>query len=271
MERVEYSTVEWSFEEETGIGRLTMDRPESLNALSDALIDDIIDGFEEFAAVDEDGDGVSVRAIVLEGAGDDAFCVGGDVKEIREKGSKSFPGATGKGNRLMDTIEEAGPPVIAKIDGYCLGGGMEIALACDFRFASERSTLGLPEVNIGIFPGSSGTQRLAQLVPPNRAKEIIMTGGHYSPVEFLDDGILDEVVPANELDQTVTDFASEIADRPPLAIRAIKDVVNNAREVGLQQGTRYATNAYLPLLETEDHETALDAALSDEEPDWVGR
>lgn len=267
----EFSTIEWAFDEETGIGRVTLDRPDSLNAMSDQLINDLIAGFCAFDEVNAEHDGVAVRAIIIEGAGDKAFCVGGDVAEIQEQGSDAFPGASGQGNALMDTIEDAAPPVIAKIDGYCLGGGLEIALSCDFRFASERSTFGFPEINLGIFPGSSGTQRLATHVPPNRAKEILMTGDEYSADVFAEEGIIDEAVPAEDLEETVINFADRISDRAPLAIQAIKDVVDNAREVGPRQGARYVTKSYLPLLKTEDHKRALKAAFEDRNIEFQGK
>lgn len=271
MSEREFSTIEWTFDDETGIGRVTMDRPNSLNAMSDQLIDDIIAGFGAFKEVDAEHEGVAVRSVILEGTGEKAFCVGGDVTEIQERGSDAFPGASGRGNDLMYAIEDAGPPVIAKIDGYCLGGGLEIALACDFRFASERSTFGFPEINLGIFPGSSGTQRLATHVSPNRAKEILMTGDKYSAEDFADEGIIDDVVPSGKLEVTVMDFANQIGDRAPLAIRAIKDVVNNAREVGPRQGARYVTKAYLPLLKSDDHERALAAAFEDKDVEFEGK
>ena len=271
MSKRDFSTIEWSFNDETGIGRVTMARPDSLNAMSDQLIDDLIEGFDAFAEIDAEMQGVAVRSIILEGAGEKAFCVGGDVTEIQEQGSDAFPGASGRGNDLMYAIENAAPPVVAKIDGYCLGGGLEIALACDFRFASERSTFGFPEINLGIFPGSSGTQRLATHVSPNRAKEILMTGDEYSAETFAEEGIIDTVVSADKLEETVSDFANRLSDRAPLAIRAIKDVVDNAREVGPRQGARYVTKAYLPLLETEDHERALEAAFEDRNIEFQGK
>lgn len=271
MSEREFSTIEWAFDDKTGIGRVMMNRPDSLNAMSDQLIDDLIAGFDAFEEIDAEREGVAVRSVILEGSGEKAFCVGGDVKEIQEQGSDAFPGASGRGNDLMYAIEDAAPPVIAKIDGYCLGGGLEIALACDFRFASERSTFAFPEINLGIFPGSSGTQRLATHVSPNCAKEILMTGDEYSADDFSDEGILDRVVSAEELESTVTDFANRIGDRAPLAIRAIKDVVDNAREVGPRQGARYVTNAYLPLLKTDDHEKALAAAFEDKDIEFQGK
>lgn len=271
MPKKEFSTIEWTFDDETGVGRMKMDRPDSLNAMSSQLIDDLITGFTAFEEVDSERDGVAIRSVVLEGAGEKAFCAGGDVTEIQEQGSDAFPGASGRGNDLMYAIEDAAPPVIAKIDGYCLGGGLEIALACDFRFASKRSTFGFPEINLGIFPGSSGTQRLATHVSPNRAKEILMTGDEYSAEVFANEGIVDAVVSADDLEGTVNDFVNRIADRAPLAIRAIKDVVDNAREVGPRQGARYVTNAYLPLLETEDHKLALAAAFEDQDVEFQGK
>lgn len=266
-----FSTIQWSFDKKTGVARITMDRPDALNAMSNELMDDLVSGFEALAETDAEADGVGVRVLVLEGAGNKAFSVGGDIKQIQQHGSDQFPGATGKGDEVMDAIETFPAPVIAKVDGYCLGGGFEIALSCDFRYASTDSTFGFPEINLGIFPGSSGTQRLSLYVEPNRAKELIMTGKQVSAEEMATDGVVDAVYPSSELDAAVDDFAAELAEQPPLAIRAIKDVCNVANEVGPAVGKQYVTNTWMPLLDTADHETALAAAFDDSVAEFEGK
>lgn len=262
----EFDTITWAFDEDTGIGHMVMDRPDALNALSAALREDIIGGFEAFAALDDDADGVAVRAVILEGAGDRAFSAGADITEFEDANPGVF-----NPSPLYDIPEEYQAPVIAKIDGFALGGGLELALACDFRIASERSNVGQPEIDIGFIPGGGGTQRLAALVGPARAKEICMTGDHIPAEQAATEGILDSVYPVDALDEEVEAFAEKLASKPPLAIRAVKDVVNMFNETGLREGRRYESRAIDTLRETADHKEGVAAFSEDREPEWQGK
>lgn len=266
MSQRSFEAIDWAFDEETGIGRITLDRPDSLNAVSDQMREDIVDGFEEFAVIDDEATGVAVRVVVIEGAGDKAFCAGADVDEFSEIRPGVFELAD-----FHDAIEGFGAPVVAKIDGYCLGGGLEIALDCDFRVASDRSTFGSPEIDIGLIPGGGATQRLAELVGPARAKEIVMLGDRISAEEAESDGLLTAVYSEDQFEMEAESFVEDVADGPPLAMRAGKDVINMTQEMDLAAGRRYEHRAYLSLLETEDHEEGNTAFGEDREPQWQGR
>ncbi len=262
----DYQTIEWSYNDDTGVGRIILDRPDALNALSTQLRDDIIAGIEAFKAIDEEASGVAVRMAVLEGAGDTAFCAGADIEEFEA----TQPGVFDPSD-LYSTVADYGAPIIAKIDGYCLGGGLELALACDFRYASERSELGQPEIDLGIIPGGGGTQRLPRIVGASRAKELCMTGTHLPAREAAAEGIIDSVHPHDDLDTAVTDFVATVCEKPPLAVRAVKDTVDMSHRTGLSEGLRYEHRAFRMLQATADHDEGVAAFSEKREPDFKGR
>lgn len=270
MNAYETETIQWSFDEQTGIGTLVLDRPNSLNALSAQLRKDIIEGFEKFADLDADTrtteQGVSVRAIIIEGSGDRAFCAGADINEFSKVNIGVFDPGT-----EFEIAEEFPAPVVAKIDGYCLGGGMELALSCDFRIASERSTLGQTEIDLGIIPGGGGTQRLAEIVGPTRTKEICMTGEYIDAQKAASEGILNDVCPHNSLDETVSEFARVLSRKPPLAVRAVKDVIGIYQETGMREGRRYERRVIDTLRKTDDHTEGRQSFADEREPEWTGR
>lgn len=263
--REEYETTIVEFDAETGIGHLTLNRPDALNALSGQLRDDIIAGLRQLEAENEDADGIALRAVVVEGA-EGNFCAGADINEF----SDASPGASSE-RQHYDFIAEFPVPIIAKIRGYCLGGGLETAMACDFRFAEEEARLGLPEVDLGIIPGAGGVQFISRLANPSAAKEIAMTGDHISAERAHELGIVNRVYD-DDLDAAVDEFAETIASKPPLAIQAIKESANMATQTGLAEGRRYDRNLFEPLLDTEDHkEGARGFAEDDYEPSFKGR
>lgn len=267
----EFETIDWQFDEESGIGRVVLDRPDKLNALSKQCCDEIVAGLQAFERLDEEGlyeddDGVRTRIVVLEGAGDDAFCVGSDVDEFHDVKPGVF-----NFNPMFTRVEEFPAPVVAKVDGYCLGGGLELALTCDFRIASEDSEFGFPEIQLGIMPGDGGTQRLPEIVGPSRTKELAMTAEHIDAAEALDDGIVDYVYPSADLEDEVVAFAERIAAKPPLAVRAIKDSVNISQETNLRVGRYYERRAGSWLTATEDHEEGVEAFEEKRDPEWSGQ
>jgi len=261
-----FDAIQWSYDEENGIGRIVLNRPEAMNALSTELKNDIIAGFEAFEDLDDEATGVEVRVVVIEGAGEDAFCAGADINELKEVSPGVFDPS-----EAIEIAEEYDAPVVAKIDGYCLGGGLELALSCDFRIASERSTVGTPEVDLGIIPGGGGTQRLHAIVGASRAKEICMTGDHIKASQAAEENILDYVYPTEDLDDEVQAFAEKIANKPPLSVRAVKNVINHAQQVGLREGRRYEKRAVDSLRNTEDHAESVQAFSEDREPEWEGK
>ncbi|MCD2203367.1 enoyl-CoA hydratase/isomerase family protein [Halobacterium sp. KA-6] len=260
------ATVEWDLDEDTGIATIMLNRPDVLNALSSQLREDVITAFKTLERLDDESDGVAVSVVVLEGAGEKAFCAGADITEFSEVQTGSF-----NMSPVTSIAEEFVAPVIAKIDGYCLGGGLEVALSCDFRFASEDALFGFSEVNLGLIPGGGGTQRLAELVGPSRAKRLSMTGEKIDGNKAAEDGIVNEAVPEEELDETVQEFAQELSGQPPLSIRSLKDVVNRSQEVSLAEGRRYERRVFDILQETEDADEGTTAFAEDREPEWQGK
>ncbi|MHB9288875.1 enoyl-CoA hydratase/isomerase family protein [Halobacteriales archaeon Cl-PHB] len=254
--------------DDRGVARLTFDRPDKLNALTNQTLEDIADAIDHCRALDDAADGTAVRAVVIDGAGDRAFSAGYDVTQFAEK---TYPVEERAWRGATRALERYDVPVVAKIDGYCLGGGLELALACDFRLASERSTFGFPEIDIGLFPSGGGTQRLVPLVGPDRTLELCMTGEHVGAEEAAADGLVTDVVPQADLDDRVEDLVGTVCSKPPLAIRALKDVVTTTRNMAPEQGLRYELEAYQPLLNTEDHREGVAAFEDDREPTWQGR
>lgn len=272
MRETEYDAIEWSFDGGTGIGSITLDRPDAMNAIDVQMQREIIEGFQQFRDLDEQGDGVTVRAVVVDGAGEKAFSSGLDVSEMSEISEydekKRIPD---RFNEMTEAIESFESPVIAEIDGICLGGGLEIALACDFRFASERSTLGQPEVNFGVLPGGGGAQRLSLIVGVSRAKELCMTGQNIDADQAEREGIVDHVHPAEELDDEVGRLLDSLSEKPPLAVRTIKEAADRTREVGYEEALQYGSHAWPSLAQTRDYQKAVNAFGTDATPEWEGR
>jgi enoyl-CoA hydratase/carnithine racemase len=263
----ELEAVVVEFDEESGIATLTLDRPDSLNALNARMRTEIETGLDRLAERDTDAEGVAVRAVVIEGTGEKAFCAGADINEF----SGTSPGAF-EPHTMRDSVSEFPAPVIAKIDGYCLGGGLELALACDFRLASESSRLGFPEVDLGILPGAGGIQYVARLADPSFATELAMTGEHITAERAADAGVVNHVHPDNEFEEEVAGFVETIAEKPPLAVRAIKDSGNIAVESDRHAGRKYDRRVFATLLETDDHAEGTRAFADDDyDPEFTGR
>lgn len=270
METYSFETVEWAFDPSTGVGTLTLDRPDSLNALSKQSHADITAALDRFEELDEealvDDEGVVVRSVVLEAAGDRAFCVGSDVDDFEDVRPGVFDFTT-----MYNDLEAFPAPTVAKIDGYCLGGGFELALACDFRIASEQSSFGFPEIDLGIIPGDGGTQRLPPLVGPSRTKELCMTAERVDAEQAETEGMIDYVHPREDLDEAVRNFTDRLAEHPPLAVRTVKDVVNTSLETGLRVGRYYERRAGSALTQTRDHQEGVEAFEEDRDPEWKGK
>lgn len=259
----EFENVTVSFDEDTGVGYLTMDRPEALNALNGQLTSDIVAGLRELNAINEDT--VDMRVVVLEGT-EGNFSVGADINEFGDAGP-----ATQVDRGHYQFIKDYPLPIIAKIRGYCLGGGLETAMSCDFRIAHEDARFGLPEVDLGLIPGAGGVQFISRLANPSVAKEIAMTGDHITADRAKEIGIANHVH-GDDLDEAVDEFAETIASKPPLSIQAIKESGNLATEVGLEEGLTYDRQLFAPLLGTEDFQEGARAFAEDDyEPEFKGR
>jgi enoyl-CoA hydratase len=224
-------------ERDGAVATLIVDRPAVRNALNDATLGEID---ATLATLDADA---SVRVILITGAGDKAFIAGADINELARMTAVTARDLARRGQAVFDRIARASKPVIAVINGFCLGGGCELALACTFRFAAETAEIGQPEVNLGIIPGYGGSQRLPRLVGPDRALDLILTGRRVRAAEALAMGLVTRVYPAATLRAEALAFAQELAAKAPVAVRYCLDAVR----VGLD----------LPLAEAVEHEAAL--------------
>lgn len=262
-----FENVNWSFDDESGIGTITIDRPDKLNALNSQTRDEIAQSIVAFEERDADSEGVAVRAVILEGAGDEAFSAGADLTQF---------GGTSLGSQIATSdmrakIVDYGAPVIAKIDGYALGGGFELALACDFLLASYRSEVGQPEIDYGLPPGAGATQRLPRRIGPALTKELCMTGEFVDGERAADMGMVDYAYPHEELDDEAEDLAERIASQPPLGVRTVKELTNLSEQVGVREGIRYEWRTFTSLQQSEDYQEAMDAWSEDRDPVWKGR
>jgi enoyl-CoA hydratase/carnithine racemase len=264
--REELDTAIVEYDEDTGVGEITMNRPDSLNALSAQLRSDIVAGLRLLEEQNEGREGVALRAVILEGAGDRAFCAGADITEFG--GGQSGDSLDRSHYRV---VRDFPTPIIAKVQGYCLGGGFETALSADFRFASEDSTFGFPEVDLGFLPGAGGAAMVNQLAGPGVAKELAMTGEHISAERAAEEGLVHDVFPAEDLDDEVAEFAETIAGKAPLAIQGIKRSVDNAVEVGMEAGIAFDGEKAAVLARTEDFAEGTAAFAEKREPEFQGK
>jgi enoyl-CoA hydratase/carnithine racemase len=263
----ELDTVVVEFDEADGVGTLTLNRPDSLNAMNMQMREDIETGLGMLAERDEEEEGIAVRVVVIEGTGEKAFCAGADITGFSGVSPAAF-----EAHGMRDSVIEFPAPVVAKIDGYCLGGGLELALACDIRIASESSRLGFPEVDLGLLPGAGGVQYVSRLAGPAIAKELAMTGEHMGGERAAEEGIINHVHDDEEFEAEVEGFVGTLAAKPPLAIRAIKDSGNVSVESGLREGRKYDRRVFSTLLETDDHEEGARAFAEDDyDPEFVGK
>ena len=245
---------------EAGVATLTIDRQEKRNALTVAMRDGVQSHLRALGA------DRSVRTVVIRGAGSEAFSAGGDIAEFL---TLSAPDLLRWGEQLS-APEEIPQPVIAAIDGFCLGAGLELALACDFRIATTRSTLSLPEIRLGMMPGSGGTQRMVRLIGLARAKQLIMRGMRVTAAEAEAHGLVHQVCAPADFEGAVASLARELAAAAPLAIGAIKQILNQAPDCALDVGLEMERKAYAMLRGTKDYEEGIRAFFDRRPPVFVG-
>ena len=244
---------------------LTLNRPEALNALSVEMLDELDELLDASEAEPE------LRTVVITGAGDRAFTAGADIRHMQNATALEARAYAQRGHAITGRLESFPKPVIAAVNGYALGGGCELALACDLRLAAERARFGLPEVNLGIMPGWGGTQRLARTTSPGFAKELIFTGRQVKSAEALATGLVNAVHPDEELLDRTVELAEEIAAKPPWAIAAAKEVVNLALEGNLKGHLARELDAFALAFTTEDQREGMAAFFEKRKPTFVGR
>lgn len=260
----DYDTLAVTVEER--IGHVEIDRPHRMNTISHELLAEFESAIDRLDADDE------VRAILVTGAGDRAFSAGADFQSMAASGVDPLEGVelSRTGQRTFGKMEESDKPVVAGIDGYCLGGGMELATAADLRVASERSELGQPEHDLGLIPGWGGTQRLARIVGEGRAKEIIFTADRYDAETMYEYGFVNEVVENDALTDRAWELAAELAAGPPVAQKYTKRVIHAGRDDG-EAGLEAESQAFGHAMNTDDLMEGITAFMSDEEPEFEGK
>ena len=246
------------------VGLITINRPDKLNALN------IKTRAEGAAALDELREDEEVRVVVITGAGEKAFVAGADIAE--------FEGRTAVTQRdvmtarsLFTAVDTFPKPVIAMINGYCLGGGCELALSCDLRVASEAARFGQPEIKLGIIPGGGGTQRLTRLVGEGKAMELILTGDMIDAQTAFQLGLVNRVVPAADLEAKTMELANRIAEMSPVALRMAKEAVKAASRSNLDEGLRREVDLFALCFSSQDKDEGVRAFLEKRKPEFTGR
>lgn len=252
------------YEKEDMVGIVTLNRLRALNATNSEMIEELDYIFGEIAKDDQ------VRAIIVTG-GSKVFAAGGDIKYFSEASPLEMEAFIAKCHRMQEKVVFADKPVIAAVAGMALGGGCELALACDIRIAAENAQFGQPEINLGIIPGAGGTQRLTRLVGPGWARYLIMTGQVIDAVQALNIGLVNEVVAVEMLMPTAKKIAAQLASKSPVAMRMAKTCLNIADSVDLPSGLRFEQKAWALLFSSEDQTEGMQAFLSRRSPSFKGK
>jgi enoyl-CoA hydratase len=252
-------------EKRNGIGYVTINRPEKLNALNQKVMEELYACFQDIESDDE------VRAIILTGAGEKAFVGGADINELAVQTPVEGKETSVRGQQILDFIEHLGKPVIAAINGYALGGGCELAMACTLRIASENARLGQPEVKLGLIPGYAGTQRLPRLVGKGRALEMLLSGDPISASEAYRIGLVSQVVPAQELIVTAEKLAQKIMANAPLAVKFVLEAVSHGLEMPEAEGQFMEATLFGLCCTTADMKEGTRAFLEKRPARFVGK
>lgn len=263
---MEYRNIIYVKDKEKGMARITINRPEVRNALNQATRAELK---EVVGDLKQDKD---IRVVTITGAGDKAFVAGADITEFEDATPIAMEErAATLGQQLYNDIEDLPMPIIAMINGFCLGGGNELAMACDIRIASENARFGQPEINIGFIPGGGATQRLPRIIGWGKAKELIYTGRIIDAAEAERIGLVDMVVPPDQLEETVSQLAETIASKSPLITRIAKKAINAGMYTHLAAGLSYEKAYFALCFSTEDFREGVKAFLEKRKPEFEGR
>jgi enoyl-CoA hydratase/carnithine racemase len=246
-----------------GIGTIRLDRPK-MNALNRQVQEELREAAVAATAADE------VRAVIVYG-GERVFAAGADIKEMAGMGYAEMSARSTALTGAFDALARVPKPVVAAINGYALGGGCELALACDWRVAADDAQLGQPEINLGIIPGAGGTQRLSRLVGPARAKDLVMSGRFVGAEEALRIGLVDRVVPATDVYETARDLVKQYVTGPAQALRAAKLAVDGGLEMDLASGLAWESQLFAALFATDDKAEGMNAFVEKRKPNFTGR
>ncbi len=253
------------FEVKEEIATITFNRPKALNAINSALLAELKQALDSIEENEE------IRVVVLTGAGDKAFVAGADISELASFSPLQGKLFSQKGQAIISRIQALPIPAIAAVNGYALGGGSEIALACDFIYASDKATFGLPEITLGIIPGFGGTQRLPRLIGANMAKELIFTGRLVPAPEAAQLGMVNKVVPAEQLMDKVYETAKAIAAKGQVALRAAKEAVNHGLNTDLVTGLAIEVDAFTVCMTSPDAKEGTTAFMEKRKAKFSGK
>lgn len=253
------------YEQKDNVATITLNRPQSLNALNTTLLTELRKVLEDIETDPE------VHVVVITGAGDKAFCAGADISEILDKAPEEARVWSWWVQGVLTRIETVKKPAIAKINGFCLGGGLELAMACDFRIASETAIFGLPEISLAIIPGGGGTQRLPRLIGKTKAMELLMTSEQIDAAEAYRLTLVNTVVPVDELDREVDELIKKLLSKSPATLGTLKYTVNKGMEMNLEYALEYESECFGVVLTTEDAREGLKAFLEKRKPNYKGR
>lgn len=243
---------------------ITINRPDKLNALSSKVHREGVEALDELRNDD------SVRVVVITGAGEKSFIAGADISEFEGK-TPVTQRATFHQRTLFNSIDTFPKPIIAMVNGFCLGGGNELALACDIRICSENARFSQPEINLGIIPGGGGTQRLTRLVGEGRSMEICLTGDMIDAETAYRFGLVNHVYPADQLREETLKLAAKIAEKAPIALQLVKEAVKFASRSNLDEGLRREVDLFAVCFSTEDKVEGVSAFLEKRKPEFKGK